>query len=298
MPGADAPLELASGRLTAVVRPAEGGVLADLRVDGRPVLARTPWADAVEASPLPAPDEETWVRRWRGGWQVCLPTAGQPDTRDARQGFHGAASQAPWRVLAATPASVLLEWSDPDGLAAEREWVLRDDTVIARTTLANRGDGERDVLVAEHLILGQDVLVGPLELATDARALQPLDYAGRPDGAEEPWPGEAAARWTEVGDGTPARVAGLVAASTVTARGAHVEAVVSWEGLPDALLWEELGVSAERPWNGSVHALGIEASSVPHGGGTASGDALRLAPGETLTWRATLAVRRIGEDRA
>lgn len=290
MPRADVRLVLAAGRLTAAVLPDEGGVLVDLEIDGRPVLARTPWADDVVPSPQAAPDEETWVERWRGGWQVCLPSAGQPDPGDGRQGFHGAASQAPWNVESASDVSVLLSWSDADGLTAERRWMLADDEVVALTTLANHGAATRAVTVAEHLVLGGQLLAGPLTLTTDARALQPLDYAGRPDGDERPWPGDEDARWTRVDELTPARVGGLVRATTVTVSGVHGEAVVSWEGLPHALVWEELGVTTDPPWHGAVHALGIEPSSVPHGAGTAAADATRLAPGESLSWRATLAV--------
>lgn len=290
MPTAESVETLTSGRLSARVLPDEGGLLSDLRVDGRPVLARTPWADDVAASPHPAPDEEHWVRRWRGGWQVCLPTAGQPDPRDPRQGFHGAASQAPWRVVEATPSSVVLAWSDPDGLTAERRWLLEDDTVLAFTTLRNDGDSPRDVVVAEHLVLGQTVLEGPLKLHTDARGLQPLDYDGRPVGDVITWPGGEDERWTDVDEHTPARVGGLVDASTVSASGAHVEVAVAWEGLPHALAWEELVVTTDAPWDGGVRALGLEPSSVPHGAGTAGDGAVRLEPGATLDWRVTLTV--------
>ncbi|WP_395638060.1 hypothetical protein [Pseudolysinimonas sp.] len=287
---ADAPLALAAGGLTATVLPAEGGVIVDARLGGRPFLAATPWASSVTAEPEPAPDEQTWVARWRGGWQVCLPSAGQPDPTDPRQGFHGAASQARWAVVESSEAHVALSWRDAD-LVAERAIVLGNGRLTVRTLLRNDGPAARQVLVAEHLVLGGDVLTAPLELATNAGALQPLDYSGVPDGIPVPWPGERAERWDIVDVATPARVAGLVDVRRVTATGDHVEVVVAWHGLPHALLWEELGVSTEPPWNGDVVALGIEPSSVPHGAGTAHGDAQTLAPGESLAWEAALEVR-------
>lgn len=284
------PVALAAGDLTATVLPTEGGVLVDARLGGRAFLAATPWADAVIPASAPAADESSWVARWRGGWQACLPSAGQPDPADPTQGFHGAASQAPWDVESATPAEVVLTWRDDTGLRAQRTWSLIGRGIQVRSLLVNEGDAPRAVVVAEHLVLGGDVLAEPLHLTTDASALQPLDYAGFPAGDPVPWPGAPADRWTEVDEATPARVAGLVAANRATASGSHVEVVVTWDGLPNALLWEELGVSTEAPWNGEVRALGIEPSSVAHGAGTALGDALVLGSGEQLTWSARLEV--------
>lgn len=287
---ADAGVALAAGGLTAVVLPEEGGVIVDARLDGRPFLAATPWASSVVADATPAPDEAAWVARWRGGWQVCLPSAGQPDPADPRQGFHGAASQAPWEVRDVSAARITLTWRDAD-LVAERTIALVDGWITVATVLRNDGAAIRAVVVAEHLILGGDVLAAPLVLATNAGALQPLDYAGVPDGAEVPWPGLAGDRWALVDAATPARVAGLVDARRVTAVGPHVEVAVAWHGLPHALLWEELGFSTEPPWNGEVRALGIEPSSLPHGAGTAHGDAGILAPGESLAWETALEIR-------
>jgi hypothetical protein len=287
---ADARIALAAGKLEVVVLPEEGGVIVDAYLGGRPFLTATPWASRVVAAATPAPDEATWVSRWRGGWQLCLPSAGQPDAADARQGFHGSASLAPWTVLEVSEAHVAMSWRDTD-LVAERTISLGHGLLEVRTRLRNDGSAERAVAVAEHLILGGDVLAGPLELTTDAGALQPLDYAGRPAGWRVPWPGHPDERWDAIDSATPARVGGLVNTRRVTATGAHVEVVVEWQDLPHALLWEELGVSTAHPWNGEVIALGIEPSSLPHGAGTAHGDARSLAPGEHIFWTTTLEVR-------
>lgn len=291
MPAAEA-IALSAGPSTATVLPGEGGVLVDLRVDGREVLSSTPWAGEVAPGAGPAATEDDWVRSWRGGWQLCLPTAGQPDPRDPRQGFHGAASQAPWTVTDVARDAVTLTWAEPDGLVATREWRLTATGVVARGALRNDGDADRSVILAEHLILGGDVLAGPLRLETAALGLQPLDYDGRPAGPVTPWPGAASERWDVVDAATPARVAGLVDARAVTLRGDHVEVEVAWTGLAHALVWAELGVSRDEPWAGAVRALGIEPSSRPHGAGTALGDADLLAPGVTWEWESRLDVRR------
>lgn len=284
-------IPLTAGASTATVLPREGGVLVDLRIAGLALLCETPWREDVVADPRPAADEDAWVRRWRGGWQLCLPTAGQPDPRDPRQGFHGAASQAPWSIVDATSDQVTLAWADDDGLAATRTWHLTPDGVVARGSLRNDGDEARSVILAEHLIFGGDVLGGALRLDSPALGLQPLDYDGRPSGPAVPWPGDPAERWDRVDAATPARVGGLVDARAVTVRGNDLELELTWTGLAHALVWAELGVSLEEPWSGAVRALGIEPTSRPHGAGTALGDADLLAPGVTWEWESRLEVR-------
>ncbi|WP_439564875.1 hypothetical protein [Microcella sp.] len=291
-------VRLERGGISAVVLPDEGGVLLDLLVHGRPVLAATPWGSAVLPGARPAADESTWVARWRGGWQLCFPTAGQPNpAATPPEGFHGAASQAPWLDVARTADTVALGWADRDGLSAERVWRLTDDGAAVATRVHNAGAETRVLVIAEHLILGGDVLAGPLTLGVPSSALlRPLDYAGLPEGSPTAWPGEPADRWTTVDRATPARVTGLAAVhpQRIGAHGAHVAVTVEWQGsaLPHALLWEELGVSTEQPWNGQVVALGIEPTSTPHGAGTALDEGLvRLPPGGSLEWGAALSVR-------
>ncbi len=291
-------VRLERGGISAVVLPDEGGVLAELLVHGRPVLAATPWASTVVPSARPAVSEAAWVEGWRGGWQLCFPSAGQPNPAAAvLEGFHGAASQAPWLEVSRAADTVALGWADHDGLSAERLWRLTDDGVAVATRARNAGPESRVLVIAEHLILGGDVLAGPLSLEVPPTALlRPLDYAGLPEGSPTTWPGDPADRWTSVDRATPARVTGLmgVQPQRIGARGEHVEVLVEWQGsaLPHALLWEELGVSTEHPWNGQVHALGIEPTSTPHGAGTALDSSLvRLAPGGTLEWGVSLGVR-------
>ncbi len=291
-------VHLERGGISARVLPDEGGVLLDLLVHGRPVLATTPWAATVEPAARPAGDEPTWVGRWRGGWQLCFPTAGQPNPAAAvPEGFHGAASQAPWLEVARAADSVALGWADRDGLSAERVWRLTDDGAAVATRVHNAGPEVRVLVIAEHLIIGGDVLAGPLALEVpDGTLLRPLDYAGLPEGALRAWPGDPTDRWTSVDAATPARVTGLAAVQPqrTGARGAHVAVTVEWQGaaLPHALLWEELGVSTEPPWNGQVVALGIEPTSTPHGAGTAlDAELVRLPPGGSVEWGAALGVR-------
>jgi hypothetical protein len=284
---------LARGAVRAVVLPREGGVVAELVVGGASVLARTPWADGVVASASPAPDEGAWVRRWRGGWQPCFPTAGQPDsTAQPHQGFHGAASQSPWEVTSARADAVGLRWRDVAGLSATRSWTLTDDGLELSATAVNDGP-DRTLCVAEHLILGSDLLA-PLDRGAQLRLeaagrLALLDYDGIPTGRTAPWP---AGDWDRVTDTTPARVAALTTnpGAGVSLIGPHLTATVHWHGLAHALIWEELRQTDTPPWNGSVQALGIEPTSTPHGAGTARDTGLVLRTGDTVAWRVRLSI--------
>lgn len=307
MPPAD-PIVLAGARVNAQVRPAEGGVVDRLEIDGRSVLARTPWADAVVADPAPAATEAGWVARWRGGWQLCFPSTGQADPGAATpQGFHGVASQAPWTVIEATPDRVRLRWTDDLGLTAERTWRLTGDGLEAETSAWNDGVATRRVAVAEHLVLGGDVLAPVLahdgtRLTVDVPAgsrLAPLDLDGRPAGGSLAWPGTDDDRWDTLDARTAARVVAVVGEDEeptdgrqATLVGPHVRATVTWSGLPHLLLWEEMARSHEAPWNGEVIALGIEPTSTPHGAGTGEATGiLALEPAVRLTWRTALSVR-------
>jgi len=309
---AQTPVALERDGITARVLPEEGGVLLDLMVQGRAVLASTPWAASVRSAPRPAVSEAQWVERWRGGWQLCFPTAGQPNPATGSgigaqsrvpDGFHGAASQTPWLEVSRATDSVTLGWADSDGLSVGRLWQLTEDGATVTTRVHNSSSTPRVLVIAEHLILGGEVIAEPLTLEIpEGTQLRPLDYAGLPEGSPSIWPGDPADRWTIIDQSTPARVTGLaqVEPKRITARGSHVTVNVQWRGdtLPHALLWQELGVSTEHPWNGQVRALGIEPSSTPHGAGTAlDQDLIRLAPDDTLDWSVALQVKWNAETK-
>jgi hypothetical protein len=285
------------GGVSARVLADEGGALVELTIDGRPVLTSTPWAPPATAPEAPAVGEADWVARWRGGWQLCFPTAGQPDpTARIPQSFHGTASQTRWTITEQTEESVRLRWSDEQGITADREWRLTEQGAAARTTVTNAGSHSRRLGIAEHLILGGDVLSGPLtiEVPPDS-GLQALDYAGLPLGSPVSWPGETSERWGILDASTPARVCGIISPEPrrIAVHGSHGSATVCWRGdaLTHALLWEELGVSTDPPWNGRVRALGIEPSTAPHGAGLAHPEgAVTLDPDARLEWSVDLTI--------
>ncbi|MEQ1734939.1 MAG: hypothetical protein ABL886_00750 [Rhodoglobus sp.] len=295
-----AEVRLTRGAVDAVVLPREGAVLTRLRVGGRSVLATTPWPHGSGPHDAPARSEVEWVARWRGGWQLCFPSAGAVDAvSEWPQGFHGVASQAAWRVVAVHKGRVVLEWQDEHALTARRTWELTDSGARVDTVVRNGSTVTRPLVIAEHLVLGGDLLAPEVRAAgvsirpPSGALLAPLDYTGRPDGSAVPWPGAIVDRWPHLDGDTPARVAALVGVEPRNIRidSRRARATVSWNGLPHALLWEELAQSTEPPWNGSVVALGIEPTSAPHGMGTAiQNGTIQLAPGASHTWSVALAV--------
>lgn len=292
---------LSRGPVDAIVWPNDGGVLSDLRVIGRSVLAATPWAGVAPDRTAPALSEADWVERWRGGWQLCFPSAGAADPQSSwPQGFHGVASQAPWRVIDVEQSRVSLAWADEFALGAERTWSLTDFGARVETVVRNDGAAARPVVIAEHLILGGELLRPVFEDDAEVMLRVPpgallaaLDYEGHPVAEPEPWPGAAADRWERIDRTTPPRVAAVVDVEprVIRVEAPHGVATVSWHGLAHALVWEELARSAEPPWNSAVVALGIEPTSAPHGRGTALAEGtIALEPGDTLSWAVDLAV--------
>src|SRR5919197_1000064 len=92
-------LVVRSERVLARLAPGLWGEVLDL-VDlttGRQLLGRPPFSSA---EPLAGDlTEEVWTERYRGGWQLVTPNAGnQCDVDGHYHGFHGRASNDPWDV--------------------------------------------------------------------------------------------------------------------------------------------------------------------------------------------------------
>ena len=153
-------LGLSAGDLAAELNAQQGGVLTSFKKSGFELLSKTPWADTVGSWDTPAKDEPTWVSRWRGGWQLCAPSTGEADPRSLEPAFHGAASQASWKVVSSDSLSATLEWHDAQGVfSITRRWVLEPpNRVRVETAMKNLSRESQRYGVAEHLILGSDFL--------------------------------------------------------------------------------------------------------------------------------------------
>lgn len=285
--------------LSALLIPAEGALLARLNWHGRSILASTPWAHSVVAQDEPAPDEDSWVKGWRGGWQLCAPTAGAPAPNSPVIAFHGEASQAKWVLENRKSNEATFAWqSHPSKIDIRRTWRVGPGAMVSVSNILHNSSTESiEVILAEHLILGGDLLseVAAGEsveiILPQTTQLAALDYSGAPNGSPVPW-SDAQKEWGKLTSSTPARFAAVTLPHPmqIIVQGGDWEAVISWHGLSHALIWQEICQSQESPWNGSVIALGIEPTSTPHGLGSNLGGGITVEPEEKIAWGATLAL--------
>lgn len=296
-------ITLRSDHLLAVIDPDHGAEmleLIDLRTSWRP-LARAPFS---AGPPLAGDlDEEAWTSRYRGGWQIAAPNAGEPCVvQGAAHGFHGRASVSPWQVLDADDATATLAWAG-HGLSATRRVALHDDRVVVDVRFTTSEAGPVPMLAVEHLAFGVELLEPAVELELAGGLVRDHTTAEAARGAGVPWPGlggaggagqridrltldEPAARYAIV-EGLPE---GRLAARNVrTGHGAELRWDV--EALPHLWFWQEVR-GPDRLWRGVGEILGLEPASVPHGAGleaaVADGSATLVSADAPFAYRMSL----------
>lgn len=298
-------ISLALENLSVEILPAEGAVMTRLEIAGKSLLASTPWSSRVQPSDVIAADEPTWVSRWHGGWQLCAPSTGQPDSSAKYPAFHGAASQAAWTLLQASESAAEFEWTDSQlGFSLQRTWrLLPGGRVQVASKLRNLSPEEQTFGVAEHLILGGDLLRPVIEKGVTAEldysldsVVHELDYAGAPTGR--------ILRGAEVGPqfrtldrNQDARVFALsdLQSNRISLTISDWKLGIEWQGLPHALIWQEFAKSEDHPWNGEVLALGIEPTTTAHGVGSAAPGNPSIAGYAEFEWSTTLIIEQTGE---
>lgn len=288
-------LTLANGNLKIVVLPECGGAISEASYNGIQFMARPP---RPAQSPVGLGNEEDWVRAWNGGWQPLLPNAGgEHKGGKYPQGFHGNASQSPWRVEEVSPDELILSWQGEE-LKSTRKVNVMSDQITLSGSLENLSGLPREFILTEHVIFGDLLLSESVTLQLNEQAkFMELDYDGSTNGALfKPWREVARSDWSIVTKNTPARL-GLVTdvdSSGIRIVGKNLIATLLWDtqNLPYAWIWEEMGATQTDPWNGQYFCLGIEPSSAPHGAGLGesirTGTATGLAPHGTFHWWVTL----------
>jgi hypothetical protein len=297
-------LTLRSEAVLARVDPMHGAEIleiVELR-SGRQLLGRPPFgSEAPRGGDL---DEDTWTAAWRGGWQGCLPNAGNPCTVEGVQhGFHGRASNDPWEVLEAGDSSLLVGWTG-HGLEAERRLEATDEGMIVSTTVRAR-DENVPVVALEHLSLGLELIEPEVELSLPEGRASELDDGLGPavPPADAAWPEialldgglERGDRWRlEQERGRVYVIRDVAEGHAVVrnpARGNGVEIGWSNEALPHLLVWHEARATG-GVWRHATEVVCVEPCSVPHLMGLETalehGQAPRLAEGESLSWTMTL----------
>lgn len=302
-------IELASGDLGLKLDPAHGAEIIDLTDlrSGVQLLGHPPFAPR---EPLGGDlDEETWTARYRGGWQLLAPNAGNECMVDGvRHGFHGRASVDPWRLVVCEQARAVLRWSG-HGLELTRVVELAGDTVTVGLSWT-ASSAPAPLIAVEHIVIGRALLSGGCEIRADAAAHELSESEGplKPAGDLPRWPrvltfaGEVNESGVRRGL-EPERVAfsALTDWTTGTAAlandGLGVRLDLSWDRakLGAAWLWEEIR-SSGGIWGNSTELLGFEPASVPHSLGLAraieAGQALWAKPGERDGYQLTMRVRQ------
>lgn len=300
---------LRSERLLAIVDPRHGAEILDL-IDierGRHVLGHPGFApiDAVEGDL----NEETWIRSYRGGWQMIAPNTGNACTIDGDcHGFQGSSSTEPWRVLEAGPSAAAFAWSG-HGLAFERRLALVDDRVEIAVTV-RAVDRAAPLALVEHVGFGISLLDPEVELElAGGRTFEFSEQIG------PPVPPDEAGSWptARMLDGSERRCDrwsaavpdfALIAVAEVSEGRAvlrnlerHVGVELTWdtELLPHLWIWHEERATAPV-FRRATEMLALEPASTPHSLGLAEAiahdQAHWVAPGEPKDYRIALRVLR------
>ncbi|WP_157127065.1 hypothetical protein [Cnuibacter physcomitrellae] len=262
-------VEVAAGRLSAVVE-AEGARMASLRWTDprgggeRELLLRTPWSDDPDGPwSMPVSSHE-WHRRYRGGWHVLLPRAGDPVAIDGiEQPFHGEAAWRVWR-LATVPggcdATVLLRTVP---LRLERRVRLEGSTVRVIQDVRNEGPEPVAFGWLEHPALDGPLLEGATVRLGDGEPVAVVD-----------------APQTSFAD-----LDGRQGVCRISAPVLGVTIEMRWDGalFPRTHLWQERRGTAGFPWWGGVDAVGVEPSSDRFRPSADQLGSLVVDPGATLS---------------
>ncbi len=290
-----------SDALLVRLDPGHGGEILDL-VDlatGRQLLVRPPFGSE---TPLGGDlDEDTWTQRYRGGWQIVAPNAGNAcDVDGDHHGFHGCASNDPWRVDDAAAASARLSWSG-HGLSLTRTYALEDGALVVRT--AAQAHANRVPLVAlEHVACGLELLDPEVELELPAGAafeLSETEGPATPPADAPPFPDvllldgavERADRWRLEDDRTRLYIVADVpdgrAVIRNRARGQALELRWDREWLPHIWVWHDVRLTGGI-WRNRNEVVTVEPSTVPHSLGLEAaireGQARWVEPGAGAEW--------------
>lgn len=269
-------IELSSEQLAVELDPTHGAEILEIfdRRDGLGLLGHPPFEprEAIGGDL----DEAAWTERYRGGWQLLAPNAGNAcELEGVRHGFHGRASVDPWNVMTCARDRATLGWSG-HGLELTREVAVDGDTLTVGLSWTATGS-PAPLIAVEHLVLGRTMLTPGCEILAGAvaHALSETDGPIVPPGNAARWPDVLGARGVVPGTaerGLEPPRAGLTAltgwnagSATIVNHDRAVRLELSWDPAfqTAAWLWEEIRDSG-GVWEHRTELLGFELASVSH----------------------------------
>jgi hypothetical protein len=305
-------LVLRSECLLAIVDSRHGAEILDL-IDaerGRHVLGH-PGYSPIDAIPGDL-DEETWIRSYRGGWQLIAPNTGNACTVGGdRHGFQGSSSTHPWRVLEVGPSAASLAWSG-HGLAFERRLSLVEDRIEVEVDVRAL-DRPTPLALAEHVGFGISLLDPEVELELPGGRtfeFSEADGPSVPPGDAGEWPVarmlDGSRRRCDVWNASEPDFALIAVADLPEGRAVlrnterETGAELTWdtELLPHLWIWHE--ERATDPFfRTATEMVALEPASTPHSLGLAEAvahdQAIVVLPDEPRRYRLALRVLRRSE---
>jgi galactose mutarotase-like enzyme len=301
-------LILKSSAVLVRIDPAHGAEVLDL-IDlrtGRQLLGRMPWSPALPRTG--ELDGDTWLKSYRGGWQLMVPNAGLPSKHNGvEHGFHGSAGIDVWKVTKSSDTSATLVWQG-HGIEVTRTYTVNSDALAVDTTITGLRDGASYVGL-EHLTLGTELLQPAVKVQFAGGVAWALPTG---NSAEQKTANFPEAR---LADGSTQRIdrfsldkqaSGLFCVGKLTEgkvtvrneeRGDGIE--MTWDNnlFPYCWVWQETR-DLGGIWRNQAEVLGIEPSTVPHHCGLddahKTGHAGKLNKGQSHNYK--LQIRLIPES--
>ena len=277
-------LRLESESLRVTVRPRVGGTITAIEHKrlGLSVLGTVPWQPL--DTPLEsgaAPDEQTWLTRYTGGWPLLFPYGGDACTVDGVfHGFHGEASISPWIADTSGNALRLERRFTTVPVRMARTISVDDDVVRIREIATAEGDSPVVVMWGHHPTFGSDLLATDFEITTGARSITIDEAYDPPTNPLRPgwigaWPfAEGKSGIVDLrrplnisADGRMASLAYLndFESPWIAIRRLDdaIAVALSWDTsvLPSAWIWFEIGGTSDAPWCGRTRLIGLEPNS-------------------------------------
>lgn len=242
------------------------------------MLLVTPWADEDwSGSSISEDSAEEWHRRYPGGWQSLVPSAGDARTvAGVHHPFHGEAAWRTWRVSTVDPHRSELEVELRTVPFLVRRTVdLRDGSLAITQSVRNLSRSAQSFTWTEHPAFGPDLLGSSSTVVVDGKVVS----------VEIPSAGAAHRAFTTETGFTVGRC-------RITNPDRGLAVLMEWDAsiFPYLILWQEHRATTGLPWFGRIFTVGVEPASRPYWTDATEPGPLVVEPDATLTTTLRLSV--------